>query len=57
MSFYVMECNVDVVVLSIQNISYTAISIKVVTEANNNSQMCNMSAKNMIGIIIVISTI
>ena len=44
-----MEYNV--VVLIIHNISYTAISIKVVTD-RDNSQMYNMGTKKMMGIII-----
>jgi hypothetical protein len=51
---FVMECNV--VVLIIHNISYTTISIKVVTETIIYSQMCNMGAKRMMGIIIVLNT-
>ena len=42
-----MEYNV--VVLSIQNISYTAVSIKVVTETI--VKVYNMDAKRMVGII------
>jgi hypothetical protein len=44
-----MEYNI--VVLIIHNISYTAISIKVVTD-RDNSQMYNMGTKKMMGIII-----
>jgi hypothetical protein len=47
MLFFLIEYNV--VVLIIHNISYTAISIKVVTD---NNQMYNIGAKKMMGIII-----
>ena len=45
--FFVMKYNV--VVLTIHNISYTAISIKVVTETI--VKVYNMAAKRMVGII------
>jgi hypothetical protein len=46
MCFFVMEYNVELI---IHNISYTAISIKVVTETI--VKVYNMGAKRMVGII------
>jgi hypothetical protein len=50
--FFVMEYNV--VVLIIHNISYTAISIKVVTETIKY-EVYNMGAKRMVGIILFLN--